>query len=381
MKKILSLLFLVSGYFMLAAPVSAVYFGSGDNLYLSPDKKFTETVFVSGSKIVIDSDINGDLFCAGRDITINGKITGDIFCAGQSLKINAPVDGNVRIAGQTITLDTSVTKNVLAAGQDISLTGKSSVKGDAFAAGQSIVVSGPVSRDVGLVGANVTLESIVGRDAHLAGGHLTVTPNAKVGGNLNYYVDDTSVTDFADGVIAGESTKHLTHFNSGTKSVDVKKAQQEISGGIQVYSILAAILLGLVLLYIQKSFTLKAAKTISSKPLISFLIGLAVLIVTPFVFLFLLITLFGVPLAFVVLFLYIIGLITASVYSSLAFGRWLLTLTKIGGSDYLAMLLGIIAVRLLGYIPGLGFFVGSIIFCLGLGSFFTNFLPAQNAKN
>jgi hypothetical protein len=378
MKKVLSFFLLVSLYLFLVTPVSAIYFKKGDNLHLTSDKQFDETVFVSGNKVIIDSNINGDLFCAGQDITINGTITGDIFCAGQNLKVTGEVVGSIRMAGQNITLSSQISRNVLATGQNVALTDTSSTQGDVFAAGQTILISGPVGRDVGIAGADITVASSIGGDAHLAGSNLSVSSLAKIDGNLDYYVDTNSTVSIADQSVVGLSTKHFTEVKP---PVDTAKTSRKVSGGFWFYSLISGIVLALVLLYISPSFTLNSAHTLAKNPLITFLVGLAVLIVTPIAFIVLLMTVVGVPLAFIVLLLYIIGLMTSLVYSSLALGRWLFAHINYQGSDYLALIAGMVVFRLVCIIPFLGWFIGLIMLCLGLGAYFQNFLPPAKSPS
>jgi len=333
------IVFALTFFFLLSTfnlPANAIYFGGGDNVYLSADNKFNETVIVAGEKLTIDSDIQGDLICAGKDITITGTVMGDIYCVGQNITYK-----------------------------------EGSVSGDLLTAGQNIVISSSVGRDLAAGGSNVTLNSNVSRNAILAGSILSQSAESTITGNLDYYISDNSTTKFS-GLVTGQSNKHLTETNEvDTESVSAKGA----FGGFKVFSVLASLVLAFSIYYFARPFILKASETIVAKPVATFFIGLSVLIVTPIAFFILLVTIVGLPLAFVILFLYIIALITASIYPAFVFGRLILTKTKIGGNDSLFLLVGVVATQLLGIIPVIGWIFSFVFLCLGLGGFFQNYLP------
>lgn len=315
-------------------PVSAIYFGSGNNLYLSADNKFNETVVVAGEKLTIDSSINGDLVCAGKDITISGDVTGDIYCVGQNI------------------------------------TYKGKVKGDVLTAGENINIFSLVGRDLAAAGSKVTLNSNITRNATLAGSEIITSLSSKIVGNLDYYVNDSSTTKF-EGTIAGQSNKHLIATES--KSVSTTP----VFGSLKIFTILATLVSGFALLFFSNQFTLSTSTVISTRPVVTFFIGFSALIVIPILSLILMFTLAGLPLGFILLLLYFIAIISASIFPSLSFGQWLLKLTKIGGTDYLAMLVGVVVLQLAMLIPVIGWIFGLFLLCEGLGGFFQNFLPIK----
>lgn len=338
------IVFVLTFYFLLAtfySPVNAIYFGGGDNVYLSADNKFNETVLVAGEKLTIDSDIDGDLVCAGKDITINGSVSGDIYCVGQNI------------------------------------TYKGSIAGDLLTAGQNIDIFSTVGRDLAAGGSKVSLSSSIGRNVILAGSQLSQSSDSKVQGNLDYYVSDTSVVAL-NGFVAGQSNKHL---NKTTQSEVKPISNNNGFGGFKIFTILATLALAFSIYYFANPFILKTAQAISTKPLATFFIGLSVLVVTPIAFLVLLVTIIGIPLAFVVILLYIIAIITASVYPAFVVGRLILVKTKIGGNDSLSLLVGIVATQLAVSIPGIGWIFGLTFLCLGLGSFFQNYLPVSKKND
>lgn len=355
------------------SPVSAIYFGSGENVYLSADNKFDETVMVAGNKITLDSNINGDLFCAGQDITINGSVTGDIFCAGQNLTINGKVDGNIRVAGQELKIDSIIKKNALAAGKSITFSDKSTIGQDALLAGETINIFSSIGRDLAAGGSNINLNSNVARNVLFGGEKLSSSKESKIGGNLEYYVSETSTVNLS-GTVAGQNNKHLAPVNK-TESKPV--AKEAAFGGLKIFSILSTIVLSFAFLFFAKQLTTNSAKVISTRPVVTFFIGLSALFVTPIMFLILLVTIIGIPLAFVLILLYVIAIITSGIYVSLSVGQRALESSKIGGSDYLALLLGVVITQLVVLIPAIGWILGFVFLCLGMGGFTQNFLPVN----
>ncbi len=368
-----SLLFI----FFLSFPAQAVYLESGNMIDLPKDKDIDESVFVSGNSITVDSNIKGDLLCAGKDVFVNGNIAGDILCAAQSVTVNGSVDGNIRIVAQYIEINGIVTRNLYALSQSLSLSKFSSIQGDIFFGVQNVDLRGSLGRDLLGAGDKISITGSLLRDAKIAATKISVTDPAKIGGNFEYYIDEMGTASVSARNVKGEIIKHDIVRQMPEKKTTEVKSSALVFG--KIYSIITTIVLGLALLYFLRKGIEDRVGIIASKPFVTTLIGFAVLILTPLVFILLLITIIGVPLAFVLIFEYILSIITATVYSSIFLGQWFIksVIKNKKESHVWSLVAGATIIGVLMMIPFFGFFVGCISLSLGLGAIFVSYLPKK----
>lgn len=358
-------------------PAQAVFFQSGDKVNLSKEKKIDESAMVGGGDLTFDADIAGDLYCAGRNVVINGHITGDVLCAAQHLQINGPVDGNVRAVAQDIEINSLIGRNVSVVSQNLSLSQNSSIKGDIFFGGQQVKLSGLLGRDLLGGASDINISGSLFRNAIVTASHLTVDTSAKIGGNLEYYMEKTATPSLGQNTIKGQVIKH--EVNTEEPVSKPPKNHSSWSFASLFFGTLSCLALGLLLLYFSRGSLLKRAQIIVDKPLAAGLVGLSTLIVTPIVFILLLLTVIGIPVALVLILVYLLSLLVASLYLAFVLGRLaLVRLFKLASPRPIQSLaIGIIIFNLLLQIPFIGFFVGLFALCLGLGAITLSLIPKE----
>jgi cytoskeletal protein CcmA (bactofilin family) len=363
-----------------AAPVNAVFMKSGTNLVFQEDEKISETAFISGSSITINSDIDGDLLCAGQSVVINGNIKGDILCVAQNIKINGSVDGNVRSVAQTIEVFGKVTRNLMTASQKLVLGPKSSVGGDVIFGVQNVDFNGQIGRDLTGAGDSITISGSLLRNATITGTNISLADTGKIGGNIDYYIAKESTASIAQKNVKGSITKY--DIEPKTKPVSEKKIADVSKVGLAakiVFGIISSIILGLTIVYFDSKGTKKRVEQIMSRPFVSGLIGLTALIIAPIVFFILMFTIVGVPVAFVFILFYILTLITSSLYTSVVFGKVVMTkLFHKKGTLNTQIALGITLLGLVSSIPVIGWTIAFFSFCVGLGASLITMVPKSN---
>lgn len=366
--------------FFVISPAHAMSVKSGDFVTLPQDQTISETILVTGSTITVDSDINGDLFCAGKDVIVNGDIKGDVLCAAQTIKINGSVDGNIRSAAQMIEVYGTVTRNLMVASQQLVLGPKSNIKGDVIFGVQKVDLNGQMGRDLSGVGDTINITGSLLRNAIVTGSKITVIETGKIGGNLDYYVTQDATASIEAKNVKGNIVRH--DITPSEKTVTDKQMVYASKWGTMLakfFGIISYLVLGLVIVFFDKKNTELRVSKILTQPFLSGLIGFASLIFFPMAFVIVILTFVGLPLAVVASLLYLIGLITASLYASIAYGRLIFEklLRQKKSSLVLPMVLGVIVLGLIVCLPVIGWFFGFISFCLGLGAFITSLFPAK----
>lgn len=145
----------------------AADFVAEDQYTLSAGETVDDTLFVSGARIVIDGDINGDLFAAGESVTINGTVNGNVFAAAGNLTVNGTITEDL-FGGAGELVVTGDVKDIRVAGASISLKG-AEVFGDLMAAGGVINLDGKIEGD-----------AFVGTES------LNIGERGKIDGKLSY---------------------------------------------------------------------------------------------------------------------------------------------------------------------------------------------------
>ena len=113
----------------------------------------------------------------------------------------------------------------------------------------------------------------------------------------------------------------------------------------------------------------RVSAMITGKPWSSILAGLAGLLLTPLAVIRSLITVVGIPLAFILLALYVIALLLSGFFAAYLVGGWLLDrFNRPQSSPYLRMALEALIVGVCVSLPWIGWLVQSLILLIGFGA-------------
>ena len=129
-------------------------------------------------------------------------------------------------------------------------------------------------------------------------------------------------------------------------------------------------ILGLVAIWFSSVWTNRVANTLTEKPGKSLLLGLAALLSIPILFILLLITVIGIPVAFLVAAIGVVAFLLSGVFVSYLFGDWILR--KLGRwekSNVLKIVFGALAVTFAMSLPWLGWLVSFAVAFFGVGAF------------
>lgn len=367
---VLLCLVLVPGAGFAAQQVDALppYAGASesDNPTLAAGETVEGPVFYAGENVTLDGDVNGTAFAAGQTVTINGRIDGDLFAAASVVNIRGQVTGNIYAAGSTVNFDGQTEKDVFAAGATV-LFGKESASRDAFVAGTSADLAGTIDRRLFAGAATASLQGTIGSDVYASTESLSLQDGAVIQGNL--YYEGAKEASVAPGAVI-EGDHQWAQMSSGPEnSMEGPPSIVE-----QILSILFLILSGLVIWAIFRGLRPHGwegfTAPLEAMPLKTLALGLLAALVLPVLFILLLITVIGIPAAFVLL----IGasllaalskIITAAGISHLLIDRYNFPALHAGLWSFLAVFTVLV---LLGQIPYLGILISllSIFVAFGL---------------
>jgi len=368
MKKAIIILALI----ILLAPMAVLAYSvkTGDSVYLAKEEVLVGNLYAAGSNLTVEGKVDGDVICAGQSINITGEVTGDVICAGQSINISGNIGGNMRLAGNSINFSGQVARNAMTFGATIVTTASSTIGWDLLAAGNAFELRGDIGRDLYGGMAKANLAGKVGKNIKLNFGQqnnngqpLTIAQTAEIDGDVNYTSNKNAVIE--DGAIIKGATLHKLPETVVKKSNFIGLTWWWKN----LIAIFSALVIGLVIISFWRETIVKITDLMSNKTSSAFGWGILALLLTPIIVFILLITVIGIPLALILLALWLIALCLSKVLVGILAGRWLLNkfLPQQKNSLILGMVIGIVIVHLLFAIPLLGWVLALLATLWGLG--------------
>ncbi len=366
MKKYFISLLLVACLALPAVVLAAGRFQAADQVLLAADQTRVGNFYAAGQSVIIAGQVTSDLYVAGNNIEISGIVDGDVLAAGNNIKISGQVKGNVRVVGSTIEVSGTVDRNLAFMGEMMSVTDKAKIGGELSGMAGRLNVFGPVGGNVEGFYRNLLLASSVGRDVEVTVNNkpnksLEILPSLTVAGDFNYQSDQEAV------IPAGASINGKTNFTLQTfdKQEQMVKGWQNTGWWLsKVIYLFSLLVVGLVIMTMTKKKSWQTVKIMNSSLGKSLLIGLLMLIVTPFAVGILLMTIIGLPLALIILAVYLFGLYLFAIWTSLYLGKFLSgrLFKQKNISSHWQLVIGTLAFVILVSIP----FIGGLLYFLSL---------------
>ena len=335
---------------------------SGQNVYLSPQETIDGNLYAASNNITIDGEIKGDLIAAAQTITINGRLDGDLIAAAQTITINGEINGSVRLMANNASINGTIARNVNFIGNSLLIEKSAKIGWDVMSGAINTSIAGIVNGNIYVNGKSLILSGSLGKNLDFQGDKesiITLSPEASINGNLSY--PDSAKLLIKDGSkVSGQIIQ--------TKKSQNKKSNNYLS--TLIYKILAAIIIGLILIGPGKKIVLRLGNIIKTQSLSSIAWGLLAFLVTPTLSLILIFTIIGAPLAILTILLWIIALYLGKVLSALILGKEISKLFYKNKEERLLipLIIGVIISWLLFSIPIIGWMISLIATCLGLGS-------------
>lgn len=348
---LLIFLFFISPLFLssIASAEEPAPWAGGKGVTLSADQVVNEDYFAAGEIVEILGTVHGDVYAAGREVRIAGTVDGDLLAAGGTVRVSGKVAQDARIAGGEVTIAGEIGRNLTVAGGKILLAEEGAVDGNVTSAG------------------DLTVSSRIGGRLRAMSGPIHLTSNAAVGGEVRSLSRQTAVIEEGariGGPVVQQSPPRMFDFSVGA-----------LSGFligfflfIRIISVISTLIIGMLLIALFPRFSREVVATLRQKPLASLGWGFVLMIAVPVLLVGLLITVVGIPLAFILFPLYLIGLYLARLVFILWIGTFLLDRFGARGHEGWALLVGLLIYSILTVIPGPGGLITLLIIMFGLGA-------------
>ncbi len=365
-------------FLFLPAVCLASQFKADDSIFVSPHDTIDGNLYAFGSRLNIAGRVKGDLIFVGQDIDISGSVDGDIIGVGQNIKISGPVNGSVRLAvsGQAV-IASSVARNLMAwAPRQLIIASSSTIGWGVLASGGQVLVRGRIGRSFsGRVGRAV-VSGRVGRDVNLQLSaaankpHLIIAPSAVIGGDLKY-------NDWRQGQISPQAKikGRVIYAPPSAENKPFFSAYQVLKA---IYVIFSVFVVGLVLVSLWRRPIIEITDLMLSRVSAAIAFGAGLMVLAPFLFLFLILTLIGLPLALILFGIWLLFIFLGKIMAAILLGRSLIEKFW-PAKDYSlvwAMIIGVLVAWPLFSLPFFGWLLAWLASWWGLGGFYLYFKKA-----
>lgn len=346
-KKILGIIAIFIAMFVAITNVKAGEYFVGDENVID-NETYAHSHFEAGGNITSRSNVNGLSFVAGANLDVAGAKEYGFF------------------AGETIKVSGSIEKDLFAAGNTVSIEKGASVGRDAYLAGNSVSINTNIKGTVFIAASMIKLENVtIDGDLSIAGNTIDIIGDVKVNGTLR--VNDEAVINNESKLDAYKKETYVTN----SVNINFTNRISDI-----VLDILKTVFTALILVLVFPKLFKKIKYDLEAKDIgMKLLFGLLVLVGIPMVCLVSLSILVGMSVSVILLFLYIIAIMIATILASAVIGQNIYTkLFKQKDNIYASVLIGVLLVKLIELIPVAGSLIGILVFLYGLGIIWRLFL-------
>jgi hypothetical protein len=317
-------------------------------------------VLTAGRNVSVSEAVPGDVVLAGGDVRFSGVADGSYLGAGGEQEIDGRIANSIRAAGGTIRIRSSVGRNVTAAGGEIQVEEGAVVGRNAYLAGGVVRVTGRIEGSLRAAGGEVTLNGPIRGDVVVEAGALTIGPRARIGGNLEYRVQDGPITIDPASDVQGV-IRALPPRPEGGRGGRVL---------FRVARVLAFLLAGGVIVALFPRATSAASDALRTRALASLGFGFLWIVAVPVGIVVVAVTLIGIPLALIAAPLFVTSIYLAPIPAAVWLGDRLVTSTprwlRWGRlSEFLA---GGLVIATVGFVPVVGPLLRVLVAVVGIGA-------------
>jgi cytoskeletal protein CcmA (bactofilin family) len=331
---------------------------AADRFWIESGETRTGDVYLFSGETRIDGVQQGDLIAWTAAARIGGEVDGDVFAGTQSLDISGRITDSVRVFAHATTISGEIDGDLIILGGMLVIHEDAHITGDLLACTGMATVNGTVDGAVTITGGEIEIGGTLGKNAHVEADALTLTSGARILGDLTHSSREFEQEDGAH--VAGEI-------------IYEEKPKEDHDDGISVFSVIwwcwgtvSAMLIGLLSVALFRRMVPAITHTIGGETMMGTLIGFGAFLVVPAASI---LALLFLPLGLMGLAIFFVGVYLAKMPVAVWLGGRLLS--PFGGrtpSPYLAIVLGVLILRLLFLIPYVGWLVWLVAVWLGLGA-------------
>lgn len=315
---------------------------------------------------------NDNIMAIDETVVANGTANGLIMLCGSTISSNANGD-YAFIAGREVNISGNITRDAFVVGETVTIENTGIINRDLYVCASKVIINGAVNRNIYVASSELLVgdKAYIRGDVHSATDKIVISETANVLGTVEYR-SDASVVSIPESIQVNRIEVE-TNKNQGnvSKSFDFNE---------KILELLMVFVTFILMLAIVPEFFTKIDEryALNAKELFkAFGIGVLLLIVVPIVSIILMVTIVGLPIAFVALLLYIIAFIITGAVAGYTIVKAIFG-SKV--NKFVAGTAGVIGYKLLMCVPVLGGIVYFFCISLTLGVMYMTFRKNKGKK-
>lgn len=347
---------------------------SNDTIILEEEETVENDYFAGGSDIDLSGTVKGDAVLAGSTIDVSGKVEGDLLAAGSTLIVSGEIANDARLAGGQIHISGSFGKNLWIFGGQVTLSEDVQVDGSILIAGGMVNIKGKNLKEVRVYGGEVLYNGSTSGNVILEGDKITVGDKAIIGGDLDLTYETEKNVSSQINLKGQEKIQKMSDKYSTSKSIGEDNLFSLDNKSFTVFmiffkfiSILSILLTGLTLLLFFPKICMHVTAVMNNNPGKSILVGLFGFPLYLLLLLVLILTLIGIPLAFVLMAIGFVLTYLSQIFVGLWLGRKIIS-KQTTKTHVVTLFLGVISYEILCSLPFIGGIVSLMGTVLGMGA-------------
>ncbi len=357
-------------------------FQAGENKVISTPVE--GNLYLAGATLTIDAAVWGDLTAAGRMITVNDSIYDDVILAGSDILINGVLGDDAKIAGNDIQIWKNVHGDLIIAGASVQINSdviveqdlvifagqaiiNGTIKGEVKVTGGAITFNGTAEQALEIKADELTLNGSVYGPATFSGNEVGLGEAVELKGDVSYWTEEGAL-DF------GSSASGAVQFDEEL-AIDQQDIDWRYLGAglitFWVFYTLSVILVVVLLAVLFNKNFQKAGEQLTGtyfKNLsygVLYFIGLLLVTIISFVII------IGIPIGLVALCVLAFSLLFANAISALVIANGINVRYEKGWDKWSVMLvalLSFLALKLVSFIPFVGWLIAFVVIGMSFGS-------------
>lgn len=325
--------------------------------------------YLVGKNVLVNSgESPRDLMAAGVTVTVNQPVQEDAALAGMNVNVVSPVAGDLRAVGSDVAVSAPIGGEALLIGGTVHIYTPASVAGELMVYGDRVVIDGPVGGYLTVRAADIVINGRVATGADLTASHsLVLGPNAAVKGNLKY----NAPAPVTVGPAQAETVEYLGPTAGGEATVKPSSPRMGSRAGWWLLDLALLLALGMTAFLISRRSVGRVASLASGSFWRELGVGFLTLIGGPAAAVLVAFTVVGLPIAVIILAVYIILFLLAWILSGAVTGQLIVRLVprwRRHEFDWKTVAGGTVALQTVWIIPLLGGLVAFIICLITLGA-------------
>lgn len=360
----------LTGFLSIVILLGAIVAGAQDvSHFVTKTGDITEDLYLVGAEVRVMANVDGDVMVIGGKVIIGQEVSGDVIAAGGRVLLRAEVGDDVRLAGGEVSILGEVDGDAIAVGGFILLDKEAWVRGRVWLAGGNIEVLGRINGDLDASGGRVVIGGHIAGDVELAADTIKILPDTVIEGELVYRSPNEAQVD-SGARISGE-IKHIP--SKSWPKIEMGKVIA-VSLIVIFSALLSAIVAGIVLYLLFPGLFESTTRMMHADRLACLGLGFILFIALPLFSIFLLVSVLGIPLAIIVIIVYLLALMVGAFVGAYYIGdqglRWAykkqLPIPK--SIRIVSIIMALILIVIVKMIPLLGPLAAFLLLLMGLGA-------------